>query len=254
MPYAFEQAGDPSERDRLALLQSYYDTKTIPKLRQIGVTSGWHCHDVGAGAGSIAKWLAERVAPMGSVLAVDLDLTLLEPLASPTLSVRRHDIRTDDLPLNADFVHARLLLEHLSDPETALKRLVRSLRPGGWILLTDTDFRSVRLSDPDPEFERIASAFASAANAFGWNTRLGPELASMLEHNGVCDVAAESWQTYERGGAPSTLLAMSYRRLRDKLIGHGASDSDVDQVVTRMLNATVGVFSPTSWMAWGRRA
>lgn len=179
---------------------------------------------------------------------------MLEPLASPTLTVRRVDIRTEELPKNADLVHARLLLEHLPDPMAVLQRLICSLRPGGWILLTDTDFRTVRLNERDPQFERVSSAFAAAARASGWNLQLGPDLASMLEEAALTEVAAESWQTYERAGVPNTLLAMTYRRLRDKLISNGAKESDIDHVVTQVTTAATGVFSPTSWMAWGRRA
>ena len=254
MPYILDQTGDPTESERLALLQRYYDAKTIPKLRELGVATGWNCHDVGAGAGSIAQWLAEQVAPNGSVLAIDLDINLLEPLASETLSVRRLDIRTEDLPENADLVHARLLLEHLPDPEEVLGKLIRALRPGGWILLTDTDFTTVRISEPDPAFERIAAAFAEATRAAGWNMQLGPALAPMLESLGATDVGAESWQTYERGGLPASLLARTYRRLHDRLTAYGARSADVDRLETQIVNARVGIFSPTSWMAWGRRS
>jgi len=251
MAYVLDQAGDSNERARLVLLQTHYDAKTIPKLEQIGVSTGWQCIDVGAGAGSIAQWLAGRVSPSGSVLAVDLDLTLLEPLASATLRVKRHDIRTDDLPGDADLVHARLVLEHLSDPNAALLRMLRALRPGGWILVTDTDFRTVRLSEPDDAFDRVSSAFIENA---GWNICLGPQLAAMLERAGLTDVGAECWQTYGRCDTASRLIAMTYRRLRDRLVACGASREDVDRIASRIASGAVGTFSPASWIAWGRVA
>jgi ubiquinone/menaquinone biosynthesis C-methylase UbiE len=46
---------------------------TIRRMGNIGVTDGWICLEVGAGAGSIARWLARRVGPTGSVVATDLD-------------------------------------------------------------------------------------------------------------------------------------------------------------------------------------
>ena len=253
MPYILDQAGDPMERERLALLQAHYDAKTIPKLEELGVAPGWHCHDIGAGAGSIAQWLASRVSPDGSVLAIDLDVNLLEPLASPPLSVRRLDIRTEELPGDADLVHARLLLEHLPERDEVLKRLIRALRPGGWILVTDTDFTTVRISKTDAAFGRMKSALFAAAHEAGWNIQLGPELATLLEQSGLTDVAAESWQTYGRGGIQANLFARTYRRLRDRLVNHGALPADIDRITTEMANAAVGVFGPTSWMAWGRR-
>jgi ubiquinone/menaquinone biosynthesis C-methylase UbiE len=254
MAYIYDQAADPTERERLALLQRYYDPKTIAKLICIGVAPGWNCLDVGAGAGSVAQWLAGRVGVNGSVLAIDLDTALLEPLASRTLSVRRQDIRREELPKSLDLVHARLVLEHIPEYEDALQRMVDALCPGGWLLLTDVDFRSIRLSEPDPAFDRVASAFVESTQAVGCNTQLGPELPSMCEKAGLTDVAAESWQTYARGGIAGQILARSYRRLRDRLISYGATPADIDRVTTRIERAAVGVFGPTSWMAWGRRA
>lgn len=253
MPYILDQAGDPTERERLALLQQYYDKKTTQKLSEFGIAPGWHCFDIGAGAGSIARWVAERVAPTGHVIAIDLDLTLLEPLASPALIVQRHDIRFDDLPEPADLINARLLLEHLPDHARVLQRMIRALRPGGWILLTDTDFRTVRLSEPNAAFDRVVSAFADAAYATGWNIQLGPQLAPMLESSGLTNVGAEAWETYGHSDDHTHLLAMTYRRLRKQLIDHGANAEDVDTLQASIAQGAIGIFSPTSWMAWGRR-
>ena len=253
MPYMLDQAGDSSESDRLELLQRYYDRWTTRKLDELGVALGWRCYDVGAGAGSIARWLADRAGPSGSVLAVDLDVTLLEPLASATIGVRRHDICSEDLPSGADLVHARLLLEHLPDPESVLQRLIRALRPGGWILVTDTDFTTVALHERDERFDRVASAFAQATQNAGWNIRLGPLLGSMLERAGLTDVGAENWQSYGRGALEGRLIAMTYRRLRDPLIACGAKPSDVDEIADALATGRAGTFAPTTWMAWGRR-
>jgi SAM-dependent methyltransferase len=252
--YTLAQAGDPTtERQRLALLETCYDRRTIARLQRLGIAPGWRCLDVGAGGGSISRWLAERVGSSGSVVAIDLDLRLLEPLATPTLSVRRVDIRREELPEGADLVHARFLLEHLPECETVLRRMIRALRPGGWLVITDADYRTVRLSEPDAAFDRVASSFGAAIRAAGWDTQLGPSLASLFENAGLVDVSAESCQDYGRGGAHAVLFAATCRRLRDVLTQHGASAADVDRIETRLASSTVGFFSPTSWTAWGRR-
>ncbi|HEY7982490.1 MAG TPA: methyltransferase domain-containing protein [Candidatus Eremiobacteraceae bacterium] len=252
--YLLAQSPNPeAERQRLALLQEYYDPWTIARLEKLGVAAGWRCLDVGAGAGSIAQWLAQRVGASGSVFAIDLDLRLLEPLATSTLTVHRLDVCAEELPKDADLVYSRLLLEHLPERETVLQRMIRALRPGGLIVVIATDFRTVRFSEPDAALDRVTSSFAVATQTAGWNIQVGPALASMLENAGLVDVAAESWQSYDRGGAASTLVAMTYRRLRDSLIQHGAGAADIEEVIDRLASASVGMFSPTSWMAWGRR-
>ena len=50
------------------------------------------------GGGSVAAWLCELMAPGGSVLATDLDATVLAELSRPNLDIRVHDVRTDELP------------------------------------------------------------------------------------------------------------------------------------------------------------
>ena len=69
--------------------------------RARGVGPGWRCLEVGAGAGSIAGWLADRVGPSGQVIATDLDTRFLEQQARPNLEVRRHDVVRDPLETDA---------------------------------------------------------------------------------------------------------------------------------------------------------
>ena len=83
------------ERARLALLEEVCDPHTTRQFDAFGVCDGWRCLDVGAGGGSATRDLAERIGETGSVLAVDLDVRLLEPLASDRVEVRRHDLLGD---------------------------------------------------------------------------------------------------------------------------------------------------------------
>jgi hypothetical protein len=45
------------ELRRLLLLEARYDTQTFRRLSACGPLSGAQCLDVGAGAGSVARWL-----------------------------------------------------------------------------------------------------------------------------------------------------------------------------------------------------
>jgi len=69
---------------------------------------------VGAGAGSVARWLADVVGPGGEVVATDVSTIHLDGFERPNLEVREHDILVDPLPEGRfDLIHARLLVEHL---------------------------------------------------------------------------------------------------------------------------------------------
>jgi SAM-dependent methyltransferase len=128
-----------TEAGRLALLEQRFDSGTIRRLGDLGVRSGWRCLEVGAGHGSIARWLSDKVGPAGSVVAADIDTRFLTNLAG-NVDVRELDIRELELEQNFDLVHCRALLMHLPDPADALARIVTALRPGGVLLAEEGDF------------------------------------------------------------------------------------------------------------------
>ena len=89
MTYLLDNAGADAPA-RLTALAAMFDSGTIRHLEDRGVRPGWHCLEVGGGAGSIAAWLAARVGPTGRVLATDVDPRFLERIDLPNLEVRQH--------------------------------------------------------------------------------------------------------------------------------------------------------------------
>ena len=85
--YVLAHGGDDAERRRMALLFEYSGPLTIRQIEAAGIGPGSRCLEVGAGGGQMTAWLAERVAPAGRVLAVDLETHWLEPLRSPVVEV-----------------------------------------------------------------------------------------------------------------------------------------------------------------------
>ena len=80
---------------RMDVLARIYDPTSRRVLESTGIAAGWRCLEVGGGGGSVARWMAERVGPTGSVLCTDLDTRIIErgrAHAGPNLEVIRHDI------------------------------------------------------------------------------------------------------------------------------------------------------------------
>ena len=126
--YTFDQ-GFAQERERLSAMESLWDPGSEALLAELGVGPGWRCLEVGAAGGSLVQWLADRGA---HVTAIDIDTRFIEQFASDAIEVRRLDLRTDEMPRALfDLVHARLVLEHLTDRRQILQRLADTLRPGG---------------------------------------------------------------------------------------------------------------------------
>ena len=173
------------QRERLAALAEALDGGTVRQLDSIGVDRGRRCLEVGAGGGSIAAWLCDRVADEGTVVATDLDTTVLREPSRPNLEIRVHDVLEDALPEGEfDLVHLRLLLAWLSEPQRALRRLASALKPGGWMLAEEMDVASVA-ADPHLDagaqsaFTHVAAAHdAVLAGQHGFDVHYGRRVAA----------------------------------------------------------------------------
>jgi SAM-dependent methyltransferase len=195
------------EVGRLSLLETIFDPGTIEMLTNTGVGPGWTCLVPGAGHGSIARWLAERVEPGGHVVATDIDTRFLESSVSPSLEVREHDLLGDPIASDAfDLVHARYLLAHLvGNQQRAVDRLVSSVRVGGWLALEETDpvLASADLRYPREEMFNKAMKAALEVATHHVDLMAGRHVASLLIANPnlrVVDIDIRT--TIERGASP----------------------------------------------------
>jgi SAM-dependent methyltransferase len=256
--YVFDNAADQT-RERFAALPRLFDPGTFRHLAALGVSAGWHCLEVGAGGGSVARWLAEQVGPAGSVLATDIDTRFLEPLAGPTLAVQRHDITTDPLPEAVfDLVHTRLVLAHLPERDAVLGRLVHALKPGGWLLLEEFDSLSL-LADagqnPVEGWPPVFTAMLRLMTARGVDLRLGRLLPGRLRAHGLVDVDGEARAFLVQPGGPwIDLLRANVEQLREPMrAAEGWSAEDFDRKLAALDNADRINPSPLLWAVWGRR-
>ena len=255
--YALPRDGaEEPELARLQLLAELHDPLTERQLDSIGVGEGWRCLDVGAGAGAVTRLLSTSVGRSGSVLATDLDTRLLGGLDGENVEVRRHDILADLLPDAAfDLVHARCLLMHVPARLVALQRMHAALRPGGWMAICDTDFRTLAVSPSSPGWLRTLSAFFDATTATGWDSGYGARLQPALEALELTEIHAESIGHRVPGGSPwGGLFGATLERLRERLRQLGAADEDIDEAQRLLSDPSAKFVHATTWLAWGRRA
>ena len=107
-----------------------FDPATFRNLDAIGIASRMQSLEVGGGGGSVARTMAERVGPSGSVLVTGIDTMLLVGCDEPNIDVRVHDIAPDPLDTGwFEVVHARLVLEHLPTRLAVVEKLVARVVP-----------------------------------------------------------------------------------------------------------------------------
>lgn len=192
-------AASTSEDRRLAAIAEVSDGWTQQVLRKVGVASGWHCLEVGAGSGTVAAWLAEQVAQSGrngpgSVLATDLDMRFLERLSVPGLRVVRHDVVRDPLPQALfDLVHARFVLEHLPERTAVLDRLVDALAPGGWLVVESLARFPVQAAQDESFQASMLAVEQVLARTIGTDCAWSRGLPGELLDRGLQDVGAAAY-------------------------------------------------------------
>lgn len=197
------RAGGNSEW--LTHLEQMYDPGTRAYLRALGIAPGWRCLEVGAGTGSVVRWLSEQVGPGGAVVATDIDTAPLRELTAGNVEIRLHDITTDPLEKSAfDLVHARLVLEHLPEPQAALAKLIDALAPGGWLLVEDLDWDAVH---PATErgaqtYRRVSDAMRAVWSGGGSNPTFGLRLPGLLRDFGLQNIDSEGRSRLMWGGTP----------------------------------------------------
>jgi SAM-dependent methyltransferase len=260
--YLAKDSPDAFERERLVLLTQFADRITTRRLTDLGVGPGWRCLDVGAGNGSIARWLAGTVGSEGRVVATDLNPRFLAGQGLANLEVRRHNILKDDLETaHYDLVHCRALLMHLPDPVRALRRLVDAVRPGGWLLVEEAD-GSAAFGAADPGhprtagFNRRARALWTTLKAAGiMDLDFGRRLPTLFEEFGVRDLGHEGVTLVGRGGDPVARFGqMTDELLREHFVAAGVlTQRDFDEQAQAYDDPSFWFVSFTLFGAWGRR-
>ena len=256
--YLFEHTWD-DERRRLALLEEVFDPATEDCLGRIPIPLGGRCLEVGAGAGSIAGWFCGRVGPEGHVVATDLETGFLEQRAEPNLEVRRHNIVTDDLETDTfDVIHSRLVLEHISERDQVLRRLVAALRPGGWLVQEDFDWCSL-VSPPGCQPGALAiravEAFRVVFEAAGADPEYGRRLPLDFRAAGLVDVGAEGRVHVALGGTPAAAWwQVTLAKMCEPVVANGSlTEADVAEVLAGCDDPGYSMLFPTTVTVWGRR-
>ena len=214
------------DRDRGAetLVAALDEQASIPAIQRLraaatellGVRLGHRLVDAGCGTGDVARTLAGRVGPTGSVLGIDASETMLAEARRRTgtttvpVEFRRGDVTRLELDdTSYDGALCERVFQHLACPAAAMGELVRITRPGGRIVVVDTDWdlHAIHGADRALTATIVESWAGNAANGL-----VGRELPALFADAGLRDrtVLAESVTSTDPlrpASAPFTTMA-----------------------------------------------
>ncbi len=244
---------------RLRSMEAAYDDESIAVFGTIGVSAGWRCLDVGAGAGSVAIAMKERA---GSVWALDINAEHLRKLESVEFRVIEADLtaalaQSDIIPDGLDLVHSRLLFGLFRDPVNEILGLCSRLKPGGWIYIEEFDditFSAASGSRRSIDLHRkVVDAKNAAWARKGLDSYVGRQVLQWIHFAGIERAEAfGSCKVRLSGTDQIRPWALSLPGMRDALIREGLTSDEFEEYREQLERPGFSYLSPTMIRTFGQ--
>lgn len=243
---------DELEQERLDFLGQTFDEGTFGWLGAFHPRPGWRCLDIGSGTGGVARWLSDAC---GNVVATDLDTDHLLRRPYPGVRVLRHDVTREEFPEGSfELIHARWVFMHLADRQQILRRAVRWLAPGGWLLLQDgSDF--AEHSTLNPRYDAMWSAINQIAlDNIGTDLDWARSFPAPLARAGLERLGVDVEVSIVGTDRPMTgFLLHVLRRLEKLLLASGHTEADLAAWREMVTHDGFHDLGMANVAAWGRR-
>jgi len=258
--------GGVAGRERLRVLSRILHPLSVALLRRAGARTGMLCLEAGCGGGDIAIEMARMVGAEGKVIATDIDPVKIdiarhevEAAQVSNVEYRLADITRDAFDEEFDLVHARFLLTHLPGPERALENMLRSMCPGGVVVVEDIDFRGHFCYPDCPAFWRYVELYTETVERRGGDANIGPRLPALLDQVGFQDIQMNVVQPAGSSGDVKLMASLTMENIAEAVAAEGlATQSEIEAIVAELRNfaSTPGTVQslPRIVQAWARRS
>ncbi|MFI5689978.1 class I SAM-dependent methyltransferase [Streptomyces sp. NPDC051636] len=191
------------EYERLREQARRFEEATQLILRRAGIPQGAHCVDIGSGPGEGMRLLRRFAGPSAMVTGMDIDgvlgrasLRRLEDEESGRFEFHELDIeKADRIPGGPyEVVFTRLVLLHLRDAVSAVRKMYEAVAPGGLLVVQDFDLRTWETFPSFEDSDLPRDVLMATLRASGKEPLVGPKLPEIFRAAGVPE-PDECWRT-----------------------------------------------------------
>lgn len=185
-----------------------YDNRSLAKdfrTLQAILKEGMNVLDVGCGTGAISKDIAEIVGKKGKVIGIDNTQKFIKSGKETykeidNLALIHSDLFEFESEEKFDLVIAARVLQWLTTPKKALKKMKSLLKPDGQISILDYNHEQLEWQPSPPEsMKKFYNIFLQWRQDAGMNNKIAEDLSDMMTEVGFYSVEVlESNEHYER--------------------------------------------------------
>jgi ubiquinone/menaquinone biosynthesis C-methylase UbiE len=252
------------ELRRLHLLHDVYAEASRRTVVAAGLRPGMAVADFGCGVGLTTRMLTALTGQFGIVTGIDIDPVLLRTakhycaLEGAAASFVQADACRTGLPRESfDVVYCRLLLLHLPNPIDCLREMSDVLRPGGIIVVEDSDLATAT-SVPATAISAFGDLFGRFGPLLGLDVSGARTLYHKMKSVGFANPRLELRQPAITEGEQRNLLRWSVEEASASFLDAGvATRAALDRTLRDMQeaidNRDVLILAPQMWSAWARK-
>ena len=225
--------------------------------------SGHKVLDLGCGPGTDTIPLAPLVGANGQVIGGDYDEAMIAEAeqraeqACVNTWVKHNRVDAMSLPFENDYFdscRSERLFQHLINPAQALSEMTRVTKPGGWVVVVDSDWGSLSTDSDETDIERRLVRFLAESSLH--NGYSGRKLYRLFKQQNLSDISFEAFPVATPNYALARQATQAEKIEQEALLAGAINGEELHRWQTSLKQAeSDGIFfcSVNVWLFAGRK-